>query len=599
MKKNLLFLTLILIFSPPSFSNIPENQLKMLEQLPPDQRASVLDKMQAAQGLNTELDDFFEEEASLVARPELPQPKDKKYISGECEDCIYGYEYFKFSPTTFAPINNSPVPSDYIIGPGDLLEISLYGNDSLDIEQYVSRKGEVFIPKLGPILLVGYTFEEANNILKKKVEQSLIGTEISISLKELRSISIYLLGEAYKPGQYTVSGLSTVTNALFISGGVNENGSLRNIQIKRDNKIVGNYDFYDFIIKGNSKSDIKLQDGDVIFIPFIENVVRMGGAFKRPAIFEFKQGETVNDALVLAGGFTSLVPPAPSLEISYIDQKNFVRELITLDTDEMFSRLLENEDSINVASVSGIEPQIMTLSGEVNRPGDYFIRRGEKILDVINRAGGYTDLSYPEGAIYLRKEVAKMQQTAFERSADELENTIIEIITKGTIENFNEFTLAPIGTLIRKLRSTEPLGRMVVNLDYLDLKTNNTNNFLAQGGDSLYIPKRPDSISIVGEVLNASSLTFQPNYNVNEYIDYAGGLSNSADKSRIFIIFPDGRSQLSKQSLFRGSNSLLPGSTIVIPRDSRPFDAISLTRIITPILADLATSAAAIAAISD
>lgn len=600
MKINFFFVAIFLSLSSLIFSQIPERQLEMLQQLPPDQRASILDKMETSQGLIDELDEFFEKESSLVRRPELPVDEEKeKFKFEDCEDCIYGYEYFKFSPTTFAPIDNSPVPSDYIIGPGDLLSISLYGNENIETEQYVSRKGEVFIPKLGPVLLVGYTFDEASNILNKKVNQALIGTEISVTLKELRSINVYLLGEAYKPGQYTVSGLSSVTNALFVSGGVNQYGSLRNIQVKRNNKIIGTYDFYDFILKGNAKSDIRLLDGDVIFIPFIEKRVRMGGAFKRPATYEFKSGETVADAIKLAGGFTYLVPPKPSIEVSYIEKKDFTRKLETLEDVSMYSRPLTNEDSINVSSISGISSEIIKISGEVKRPGDYFIQKGETILDVIKRAGGYSDQSYPEGAVYLRTEVARMQKLAFERSADELENTIIEIITKGTIENFNEFTLAPISTLIRKLRSTEPLGRMVVNVDYLDLKTNVGNNFLAQGGDSLYIPKRPNSISIVGEVLNSSTITFQPTFNVEDYINYAGGLNSSADKTRIFVIYPDGRSELTKRTLFKSSNVLIPGSTIVIPRDSRPFDAFQITSIITPILADLATSAAAIAAISN
>ena len=358
------------------------------------------------------------------------------------------------------------------------------------------------------------------------------------------------------------------------------------------------YDFYDFILKGNSKSDIRLMDGDVIFIPFIENRVRMGGAFKRPAIFEFKSGETVSDAINLAGGYTSTVPPNPTLEISYIEEKDFVRKFLASDSSEILDRQLINEDSINVSSLSGMTSEIITITGEVQKPGDYFIQRGETILDVLKRAGGYTDQSYPEGAVYLRKEVARMQKMAFERSADELENTIIEIITKGTVANFNEFTLTPISTLIRKLRSAEPPGRMVVDVDYLNLKTNLSNNFLAQGGDSLYIPKRPNSISIVGEVLNSSTLTFKPSFNVNNYISYAGGLNSSADKTRIFVIYPDGRSELTKRTLFSSSNTLIPGSTIVVPRDSRPFDAFQITSIITPILADLATSAAAIAAIS-
>jgi protein involved in polysaccharide export with SLBB domain len=252
-----------------------------------------------------------------------------------------------------------------------------------------------------------------------------------------------------------------------------------------------------------------------------------------------------------------------------------------------------------VSGRSGLEPETITLTGEIKRPGEYSILAGDSVLDIINRAGGYTEESYSEGAVYTRKNAALRQKEAFERSADELENTIFDIITQGTIEDITEFTLTPISSLISKLRSSDPLGRMVVNLDYLDLKINAVNNFVVRGGDSLHIPKRPTSISVVGEVLNSSTITFQPTYNVENYIQLSGGLNDSADKNRIFVIYPNGQSKLFKKSLFSSRDNLLPGSTIVVPRDSRPFDAIKITTIITPILADLATSAAAIAAISN
>ena len=157
----------------------------------------------------------------------------------------------------------------------------------------------------------------------------------------------------------------------------------------------------------------------------------------------------------------------------------------------------------------------------------------------------------------------------------------------------------PLSSLITKLRLEEPLGRMVVDLDSLKLRTDPIANFSVKHGDSLYIPKRPSFVSIVGEVLNATTVGFNPDLTVDQYIELSGGLNDAADKDKIFVILPNGKSQLVQRSLFRSRTYILPGSTIVISRDSRPFDAISLTRIITPILADLATSAAAIAAISD
>lgn len=595
LKNKYIFLPFLLFLIPlKGFAKITDEQKMLLEGLPPDQRASIIEKMDMMAQAQGELDEIFEDPNTLIRRPELDADEEED----KCPECIYGYNFFEYAPTTFAPTESMPISSDYVLGPGDMLEIFLYGNDEDEATAFISRTGEIFVPYIGPVNLLGLTFEQANELLKTRVAAELIGTEISIALKELRSITVYFLGEAYKPGQYKLSALSTVTNAMFASGGVNKNGSLRNIQVLRNNKLIANYDFYEFLLKGRVNSDVKLQDGDVIFIPFIENKVKIGGAFRRPGLYEFKENETVKDAIYLAGGFNEDVAPNTPIERSSINSETFTREVAYLNGESGLSTPLANSDVINVSGKSGLEPRTITVTGQVNRPGDYSIQQGDNILDIINRAGGYTEDSYSEGSVFLRKNVALSQKKAFERSADELENTIIEIITQGTA-NLSEGTIAPLSALITKLRNTKPLGRMVVDVDYLDLKTNSANNFLVEEGDSLHIPRRPNSISVVGEVLNSSTIVFQPKLSVNNYLDLAGGLNNAADKNRIFVIYPDGKSKLIKRSFFSSQDNLLPGSTIVVPRDSRPFDAIKITQIITPILADLATSAAAIAAISN
>ena len=229
----------------------------LLEGLPPDQRASIVEKMDMMAQAQGELDEIFEDPNTLIRRPELDEDEEED----KCPECIYGYNFFEYAPTTFAPTESMPISSDYVLGPGDMLEIFLYGNDEDEATAFISRTGEIFVPYIGPVNLLGLTFEQANELLKTRVAAELIGTEISIALKELRSITVYFLGEAYKPGQYKLSALSTVTNAMFASGGVNKNGSLRNIQVLRNNKIFANYDFYEFLLKGRVNSDVKLQDG--------------------------------------------------------------------------------------------------------------------------------------------------------------------------------------------------------------------------------------------------------------------------------------------------------------------------------------------------
>tara|TARA_B100000242_G_scaffold139765_1_gene99247 strand:+ start:132 stop:1937 length:1806 start_codon:yes stop_codon:yes gene_type:complete len=595
---NIAFALLISIFpySVIGQDDLPPEQLAMLEQLPPDQRESIKEKLRVATGLQGEIEQAFEEVISLVKKPEL---KDLKDQDGYCSECIYGFNFFQFSPSTFAPSDDTPINSSYSMGPGDKLLVNYYGSDEKTEEVFVNREGIVVLPLLGPVNVTGMTYGEASKYIQDKAKSELIGTQINISIREVRSVGVYVLGEAYKPGKYLLSGLSTVTNALFISGGVNKKGSLRNIQIKRDNKTVATYDFYDFLLKGSLDSEVTLQDGDIIFIPFIENSVIMGGAFKRPHRYEFKEGETLRDVVELAGGFDTEVMDGSRIELSTLDRSASTRSLTYLNLAEDAKKLIKDGDVLNVSFTSGLTPQSITLTGEVKNPGEYSIRPGETILEIINRAGGYTDEAYFQGAVFLRKAVAKSQKEAFARSADQLENTIVDVITNNAGSSISESTLVPLSNLITKLRLEEPPGRMVVDLDTLKLKTDPIANFPVKNRDSLFIPERPSFVSIVGEVLNATTVGFNPDLSVDEYIDLAGGLNDAADRDKIFVILPDGKSQLVKRSLFSSSTYILPGSTIVITRDSRPFDAISLTQIITPILADLATSAAAIAAISD
>ena len=268
--KNIVFLQVLLVafFSLMIQSQeITTEQQALLDQLPADQKDSILQKMNQANQLQDELEEVFETESTLIKRPERNE-EDSKYE--KCQVCIFGYDFFQYSPSTFIQTSSSPVPSDYVLGPGDKVEVNYFGSNIQTVESFIARNGEIFLPLIGPVNLAGLKFEEARKFLNEKVKNQLIGTEISINLAELRSISVYVLGEAYKPGLYTMSGLSSISNALFVSGGVNEQGSLRNIQLKRNGEIIGTYDFYDFLLKGQINKNLRLQDGDIIFIPFIK-----------------------------------------------------------------------------------------------------------------------------------------------------------------------------------------------------------------------------------------------------------------------------------------------------------------------------------------
>ena len=300
------------LFSSISFSEISESQKKMLESLPADQRDSIINKMNEADAINSDIDEAFEEGNTLIERPGL-KAQDQLEL---CEECVYGYDFFRYSPSTFASSNNIPISSTYVLGPGDKIEVSYFGSREGQYEGYISREGILTLPFLTPINLLGVTYKDAVSLIERRVKTELIGTNVSITLKDLRSISIYLLGQAYKPGSYTISGLSTVTNALFASGGVNKLGSLRNMEIRRDGKVIKVYDFYEFLLKGNTNSDVRLQDGDIIFIPYIQKKVRVGSGFKGPHLYELKDEETIRDLMDMAGGISYGVSSAAKLELN-------------------------------------------------------------------------------------------------------------------------------------------------------------------------------------------------------------------------------------------------------------------------------------------
>jgi polysaccharide export outer membrane protein len=189
----------------------------------------------------------------------------------------FGYDLFAGTPSTFAPVTDIPVPAEYVVGPGDRLEVQLYGNTKGRYSLVVNRDGAVMFPELGPIAVTGLKFDDARARIEARVNDQMIGTQAVVSMGDMRSIRVFVLGEAQQPGSYTVSGLATITNALFVSGGVRTIGSLRKIQLKRDGRLVKQLDLYDMVLRGDTSDNVRLLPGDVIFIPPVGSTVGIKG----------------------------------------------------------------------------------------------------------------------------------------------------------------------------------------------------------------------------------------------------------------------------------------------------------------------------------
>src|SRR5262245_49737020 len=214
----------------------------------------------------------------------------------------FGYDLFTRVPTTFAPVTDVPVGPDYVIGPGDNLNILLWGGVQEAYQVEVNRNGSVALPRLGVVQVWGLTLEQAQHLLQQRFSEFYADFRMAVTLGKLRTILVYVVGEVRQPGAYTISSLSTVINALFASGGPTKNGSLRRIQLVRRGRQIHTIDLYDLLLQGNKSQDAALQSGDTILVPLIGPVAGVAGNVKRPAIYDLDPGTTLQRLLYLAGG---------------------------------------------------------------------------------------------------------------------------------------------------------------------------------------------------------------------------------------------------------------------------------------------------------
>jgi protein involved in polysaccharide export with SLBB domain len=298
---------------------------------------------------------------------------------------IFGSEFFANTPSTFAPISNAPVPSDYPLGPGDELMIRGWGTIDIDYRATIDRNGTISIPTIGNVPLAGVKAGDAENVIRAAVGHLYKGVTVNVTFGQLRAITVYMVGQANRPGTYTVSSLSTLVTALFASGGPNANGSMRHVQVKRSGKVVAELDLYSFIAKGDKSADIKLLDGDTIYIPPAGGFVALVGKVNSPAVYELKNnGETIESLLGFAGGLPVVADPRRAF-LERIDQSKSrprsVEEFALNATG--LQRSLKNGDVLNVVSITPDFSNAVVLRGNVDQPVRAPFKPGMRISDLI------------------------------------------------------------------------------------------------------------------------------------------------------------------------------------------------------------------------
>jgi polysaccharide export outer membrane protein len=296
----------------------------------------------------------------------------------------FGYDLFEQQVSSFAPITNIPVPAEYIVGPGDELDVQLYGTQNHNLQLIVGRDGRIQFPELGPVNVAGQTFNAVKSSLEAQVARQMIGVRASVTMGDTRSIRVFVLGEAKRAGSYTISGLGTISSALFAAGGIRPTGSLRKIELKRQGALIRRLDLYDMLIRGNTTDDAKLLPGDVIFIPSIGPTIGVEGEVRRPAIYETRSETTVADVVELAGGLAPEADTANAALTRIDPSQHRVVLRVDLSGAAAKSQPIRNGDLLRVSRLRPTLDAGVVVEGYVYATGAFAFHPGMRLSEVIH-----------------------------------------------------------------------------------------------------------------------------------------------------------------------------------------------------------------------
>jgi polysaccharide export outer membrane protein len=436
---------------------------------------------------------------------------------------IYGLSLFENVPTTFAPVDRVPVTADYVLGPGDELLIRAWGQIDLNVHTRVDRNGSIFVPKVGNLNIAGLKYAQVEEFLKSHIGRIYQNFDLNVSMGELRSIDVYVVGQARSPGRYTVSSLSTLTNAIFASGGPSPTGSMRHIQLKRGSTVITDFDLYDLLLDGDKSKDVLLLPEDVIYVAPVGPQIAMGGQVNVPAIYELKRTTDLTEALRLAGGLSTTASGGKVFVEHIQDRRMHSVEQVSLDASGL-AHPIKDGDVVNVTLISPRFENSVTLRGNVAQPGRYPWHEGMRISDLI-----------PNREFLITTEYWK-QQNAVALQAQESEGRVSST-TNEVRRNAPEINW---DYAVVQRMSTQDLSTQLLpfNLGKAILNNDATSNLVLQPGDivtvfsqaDLRVPenKQTKLVRLDGEFEAAGIYRAQTDERLRGLVLQAGGLTPSA-----------------------------------------------------------------------
>ena len=497
----------------------------------------------------------------------------------------YGKSIFNMMQSSFMPINEPNFDGSYVLDFGDILEVQLI-TQRKDTTKKIpgKRDGSINIPDIGKIFVSGLSLENASELVKSKVNSSFIGTKVFISLVNVRDIQILISGNSVNPGVYTLNGNSNLLHAISMSGGIDDLGSYRDIQVIREGNVIESIDLYDIFVFGKPNFGPKLRSGDSIFIKQSEILVTVDSGVNRPHVYELKNSESFADAIKFANNFKT------TANLKHIAvQRLKDGKIITIDisTDNLANTLVNHRDIINIREY---QYGTVTIEGAVNDPGEYSISNGTTLSDVIKNAGGYKELAYPFGGFLNNKKTEKLNKEA----KDRLYSIFIKNLANNlsTLSSGSDSTALPM--LISELKKASISGRIMAEFDLDMIDANQNLDTVLEDQDSILIPYVTQQVYVFGEISTQGSVRYSPGKKLSYYLDNAGGILDTGEKKSVFVVHPNGKTErLTYTSrLLRREREILiyPGSIIYVPQSSSLLNGVQSAAVWAPIISSITLS---------
>jgi protein involved in polysaccharide export with SLBB domain len=497
---------------------------------------------------------------------------------------------------------NATVPPDYILGPGDGIDISLTGSIEGSFSLTIDNDGKLFLPRIGAVKLAGVRYDALRGRIMAAVGQQFRNFAVSVTVKQLRGVRVYVTGFAASPGAYTVSSLSTMVNAVLAAGGPASGGSFRKASLVRGGRVVAELDLYDLLLRGDRSRDVVLQNEDVITIAPLGEQVALIGSVNAEAVYEIKPGENLESLLRLAGGPGVLADTGRLILFRTRDSEALIGREIS--RSEAPGVMAMGGDIVTVLSAGSLQqPQtrqavLVRLEGEVARPGNYLVKPGTTLDSVLEQAGGLTATAFPYGTRLERLSVKLQQRAGFKEAVEQFELALAATPLTSAGLNTEDQTraLASAKAVIERLRSAEPDGRLV-----LDVKSDATSlpgRIVLENSDRIVVPPKPSAVGVFGAVFRPASFLIEPGQRllVRDYLRRAGGGLRSADMGRMFVVRANG------DVLTRQTGALdapaLPGDVIFMPVKTQNNNLLAKIRDISTIIFQLGITTAALVALS-